>query len=90
MMKIINLTPHPINLIDENGRQIRVFESEGIVRLKAETVSAGKIDGIALTTTKFGEVEGLPGEVWECADPVDYDIDTIKSEIEKEIKSVRK
>lgn len=59
-MTIKNFTPHPVNVCDEAGRVIRVFQPEGIVRLKAVTVTAGEIDGIPLTKTEFGQPEGLP------------------------------
>lgn len=44
-----------------------------------------RVDNILLSNKNKIEFKGL-----EEFDPVDYDIDTIKSEIEKEIKSVRK
>jgi len=59
-MILINLTPHPINICDEAGKVVRVFQSEGLVRLKAVTVTVGEIDGIHLTRTEFGQPEGLP------------------------------
>ena len=68
MRKIINLTPHPIHLLDENNNVIRTFVSEGLVRLKANTVDVGfKIDGCKVTTTNFGEPEGLPKQSFQPA-----------------------
>lgn len=60
MTQIKNLTPHPINICNNAGKIIRVFQSEGLVRLKAVTVSAGEIDGIPVSRTEFGQPEGLP------------------------------
>lgn len=59
-MKIRNFTPHPINIIGNKGTAI--FESEGQIRLKAITESAGSVAGILLTKTVFGEPEGLPAQ----------------------------
>lgn len=61
MTHIKNLTPHPIHLLDENNNVIRTFASNGLVRLKANTVEAGfTVDDCKITKTVFGEVEGLP------------------------------
>lgn len=59
-MKIRNFTPHPINICNDAGEIIRVFQPEGLVRLKAETASAGTIDGVRVSHTVFGKPEGLP------------------------------
>lgn len=55
---IINLTPHDIN-VHVNGN-VKVYKSEGIVRLKTEIRYMGDIDGIRITATVFGNPEGLP------------------------------
>jgi hypothetical protein len=62
MAQIKNLTPHPIHLVDEDNKIIRIFAPEGLVRLKSTTVEVGQIDGCKITTTQFGEPEGLPKE----------------------------
>lgn len=59
-MEIKNLTPHAITICNNAGEVIRVFQSEGLVRLKASTVNAGQIDGVPVSNTIFGEPEGLP------------------------------
>lgn len=68
MTQIKNLTSHPVCLVDENNNIIRTFEPEGLVRLKTSIVDAGQIDGCKITTTQFGEPEGLPSERigWEA------------------------
>lgn len=61
MARLVNLTPHPIHLVDESGNILKTFQSEGLVRLKASTVDAGyQLDGCRITKTVFGEAEGLP------------------------------
>lgn len=61
MDSIKNLTPHPIHLIGEDGQIVRTFGSDGLVRLKADTVDAGfTVDDCKITRTVFGEPVGLP------------------------------
>lgn len=60
-MKIKNLTPHPVNILDADNNEITHFESAGLVRLKMSVESVGSHAGIPLTKTVFGEPEGLPG-----------------------------
>ena len=60
METIKNMTPHPINVVNGEGKNIRIIPNEGIIRLKTETSPAGKVDGIPLTKTVFGVSEGLP------------------------------
>jgi hypothetical protein len=60
MTQIKNFTPHPISICNNAGEVVRVFQPEGLVRLRAVTVPAGEIDGILVTRTEFGEPEGLP------------------------------
>ncbi len=60
MAKILNLTPHPIHIVDAEGNKIKTIEASGLVRLASKTVPSGEIDGVNITTTQFGEPEGLP------------------------------
>jgi len=61
MEKIINMTPHPINIVDGDGKLLRTIETSGdLIRLKSETVRRGELDGIATSETVFGNPEGLP------------------------------
>jgi hypothetical protein len=59
--KIINLTPHLVNIVLENEETIK-FSPVGNARCKQETKNIGLINGIPITSTSFGEVEGLPEE----------------------------
>ena len=59
MTKIVNLTPHAITLF--KGEETITIEPSGIVaRVSTRTVRVGDVDGIAITSTEFGEVENLP------------------------------
>ena len=60
-MTILNLTPHPINIIEKNGKEIATIKPSGApIRLKTTTIPAGNHVGINLTKTILGEPEGLP------------------------------
>ena len=59
---IKNMTPHDVNIVDDKGNVIGTFPSDGLIRLKAETISVGHHDGVRLSSTKFGNPEGLPKE----------------------------
>lgn len=61
-MEIINLTPHPINVLDTENKEIITLESKGLARCTQETIVVGDINGIPLTSTTFGEVQDLPEE----------------------------
>ena len=65
MKKIIkNMTPHPIAIVDGEGKVVRVIESSGLIRLTVTTVSQGEVDGIPLSKTVFGDPIGLSSENW--------------------------
>ena len=56
-----NLTPHPVTIVTVDGVVLKTIESSGLVRLKASTIDTGtEIDCVKITTTSFGEPEGLP------------------------------
>lgn len=57
---IKNLTPHEITICNELGEAVKVIEPTGLARVSATTVTIGEVDGIPLTRTEFGEIEGLP------------------------------
>ena len=70
-VKIVNLTPHEVNLMyepinpDGSGSGVylplHTFQPSGdVARVSAKTVSVGEFYGIPITSTQFGEVEGLP------------------------------
>lgn len=63
-MKIINLTPHPINFLDASNRVILTVPSSGLARAAQRRENIGTIDadGVTLPVTRsaFGAVEGLP------------------------------
>ena len=59
-MTVINLTPHKINIVDEEGNVIKVFESKGVARATQKDVEIGTLEGIPIIETTFGEPVDLP------------------------------
>ncbi len=61
IIMIKNFTPHDIHVVNEKNEIIKTYQSEGLIRLKATTVSAGlTVDDVRISKTVFGEPEGLP------------------------------
>ena len=58
-MKLVNLTPHSITFVTENG-DIVIEPSGTLARLTTETRCVGSYAGIPVTETVYGEIEGLP------------------------------
>lgn len=60
-MKFVNLTPHSVSFVGADNEVVRTVEPSGsLARVSAKTVVIGECDGLPITTTEFGEVEGLP------------------------------
>jgi hypothetical protein len=66
---IVNLTPHTINIVKEDNTILRIEPSGNLARVTTSTecvdVVTVKTDvntgfDIPITTTRYGEVEGLP------------------------------
>ena len=59
--RIVNLTPHAITFVGENGEVKLAIEPSGsIARVSATTEIIGECCGIPITETRYGVVEGLP------------------------------
>ena len=60
-MEFVNLTPHAISIFDADGNVMKKIEPSGtIARLSTSTETVDVIDGIRITATVFGDIEGLP------------------------------
>ena len=59
---LVNRTPHPVTIVDDDNNIIRVIEVSGLppIRLKSSIVSTGDVDGVKLSKTVFGQAENLP------------------------------
>jgi hypothetical protein len=60
-MELVNLTPHRLNLLDEDGEEVLVVEPSGdVARVQTERVQVGSVQGVPLYETQQGDVENLP------------------------------
>lgn len=60
MAKIVNLTPHVVSIVNEDGTVRATLPSEGVARASQTAERVGELDGIELVSMKFGEPEDLP------------------------------
>lgn len=59
--KIINATPHAINIMDNGNNVIQTLEPSGICpRCSVERETVNSINGIPVNRSVFGDVVGLP------------------------------
>lgn len=58
--RIINLTPHAINIVDKDGNKIVDLPSEGEARAVQKNVNFGHLGDVPLVKAEFGEPIGLP------------------------------
>lgn len=60
-MKVVNLTPHEVRIVDEQGNLVVAIPSSGVARASQSDVPAGSIEFegslIPVVTTEFGGVE---------------------------------
>ena len=60
-MTIMNCTPHTINIMDSEGKEILTLEPSGICpRCSVERKKVGNINGIPINKSVFGDVYDLP------------------------------
>ncbi len=86
---IINMTPHPVNIVTVTGEEILTIPPSGkTIRLETVTTRVMKIDGVEITRTVFGKPEVIvtkpenidarvPREMPEQADNVYYIVSQI-------------
>jgi hypothetical protein len=60
MTKILNFTPHDINIVGEDNTVVSTIPSTGLIRLKSATERVAVLEGVPISKTVFGEPEGLP------------------------------
>lgn len=60
MTKIINLTPHALNIIAADGSIVDIQPSGNIARVASSSAVVATINGINVTASTWGEVTGLP------------------------------
>jgi hypothetical protein len=59
-MKLVNLTPHTINIVGGEGGSVAIPPSGKVARCATKTVPVGTAEGIALSRISYGEVVDLP------------------------------
>ncbi|MBO0526673.1 hypothetical protein [Clostridium botulinum] len=60
--RIINYTPHDINIVSQDGELIKTYSSKGIARVSAKSLYKDTINEVDIFKTEYGKVEGLPSE----------------------------
>lgn len=58
--KFVNLTPHEINICDEDGEILTSLPSKGVARVNTKEVVVDTIDNINVVKTKYLDVVDLP------------------------------
>lgn len=58
--EVVNLTPHTVNVIGEDGVILKSYPSVGIARARQHAEPIGELDGVELVSMKYGEPEDLP------------------------------
>jgi len=60
-MKIVNLTPHDVVIVNDNSEEIKRYPASGqVARVNTQAEPIGEVDGIQVVRTKYGDVDGLP------------------------------
>ncbi len=60
-MNIVNLTPHPITILNDEGETIAYYPPSGTVARATQTSEKiGELDGVDVVSTKFGAPVDLP------------------------------
>ena len=60
-MNIVNLTPHDLNLYDENENLVLIVVASGkVARVSVTRVKVGQICDVPIFKSEYGEVENLP------------------------------
>lgn len=60
IMKMINLTPHALNIQKEDGTMLSIPASGIVARAEQESVKVEEIDGVAVYSTSYGAAVDLP------------------------------
>jgi hypothetical protein len=60
-VKLINLTPHTVKLVNELG--VLELYSQGVARVSSTQTEVGRVIGVPVVKATFGEVTGLPEPV---------------------------
>ncbi len=69
-MKVVNLTPHSINLVTDDGDELLTIEPSGTVaRVSQDTKPLATFDfdgvDVPITHNTYGDIEGLPAPSYD-------------------------
>jgi hypothetical protein len=80
---IYNLTPHPVQILDENNQVLATYPASGMVmRLKEDVTPVGSVDNIPLVEKSFsGEVAG--GDMPPAGEDVYYIVSLVVAQAVK-------
>ncbi len=60
ILTFVNLTPHKLNVLKEDGSYMPLPPSGTVARVATKRTKALMEDGVAVCDIQFGEVEGIP------------------------------
>jgi hypothetical protein len=60
VMKIINLTPHTVNIVGEGACDLPPAPPGTEARVSSTTTEVRRVNGIPCSAVAYGEVQGLP------------------------------
>jgi len=64
VITLVNLTPHAVIVLDENGEVIVCIQASGTIARLVETVAeAPEVLGVPGVTVALGPIDGLPDQV---------------------------
>lgn len=58
--KLVNLTPHTLNVLAADGSIVDIQPSGGVARVSSSSAVIGKFNGIYIMEPTWGDVTGLP------------------------------
>ncbi|HDO19364.1 MAG TPA: hypothetical protein ENG74_01420 [Thermoplasmatales archaeon] len=60
VVKLVNLTPHEVTVIKEDGEEVSIPPSGEVARVYPRQEIIGEINDIPVVQTVFEDIEGLP------------------------------
>lgn len=74
-MNLINLTPHPITLVDRDGNVLQTLPASGWeLRLSSSTVPVGNVAGWPTSKTAFGTAEVVQSKGWNGQEKPEFGV----------------
>lgn len=63
-VKFVNLTPHPLNVVDRNGATHKITPSGIVARVNTSKTTVGSTDGFGVVAEVTGNVVDMPEPQW--------------------------